>query len=160
MHKVISENPPNQPEPKSHVRLCQYSNGMSKSKWYPTDTNGKCPGIESLAVSHVTPRTFQQQRVSLAREEVKSNWNEGYVMLPSIIVFPHVIGRIQCSKLLCILFSRCWVRIWPSTSAPSKDVQTRPIWHKFVYKSLRPYAKSINFWCRNGWMNKKSTFLS
>ena len=32
--------------------------------------------------------------------------------------------------------------------------------YKFVYKSWWPSAKSIHFWLRSGWMNKKSTFLS
>ncbi len=32
--------------------------------------------------------------------------------------------------------------------------------YKFVHKSWWPCAKSISFWLRNSWMNKKCTFLS
>ncbi len=32
--------------------------------------------------------------------------------------------------------------------------------YKFVHKSWWPCAKSINFWLRNGWMNKRITFFS
>ena len=110
------------------------------------------------------------------------------LFLQSICVKPHFTNTLvviwkQCLFYVCIasmsLCYQCWCGSMNSWSAEHKRYRhgnfccfhvTSPVlplmifrlglFYKYVHnKSWWPCIKSINFWLRNGWMNKESTFL-